>query len=115
MGTRAGILLLVLGSLGCGTVATARSVEGKARAYEIECVLAANCVAKAREVCGARFHVVSRWERPMVLPDARPGPRDYPQHFAHRVGDLAATSPVTGPSDATTAPPLRGLDVVCVN
>jgi hypothetical protein len=119
MGARAGILLLVLGSFGCGTAATARSVEGKTSAYEIECVLAANCVAKAREVCGERFHVVSRWERPMALPDARPdtrpGARDYPHQFAQRVAEWETHSSMTGPSDVATAPPLRGLDVVCVN
>jgi hypothetical protein len=115
MGARPGILLLVFGSFGCGTAATAHPVEGKASAYEIECIIAANCVAKAREVCGERFEVVSRWERPMVLPDARPGLRDYPQHFAQRVAEWETYSSTTGPSDAATEPPLRGLDVLCVN
>jgi hypothetical protein len=115
MGRRVGILLLVLGSFGCWTAATARSVEGKPSAYEIECVLATNCVAKAREVCGERFEVVSRWERPMALPDARPGLHDHPPHFGQRVAEWDAPSSITGPSDAATTPPLRGLDVVCVN
>jgi hypothetical protein len=108
-------MLLLLGPFGCGTVATARSVEGKASAYEIECVLADNCVAKAHQVCGERFQVVSKWERPMVIPDARPGRRGYPQHFAQPVADWEAYSSTTGPSDAAIAPPLRGLNVVCVN
>jgi hypothetical protein len=112
---RAGWLLPFFVSVGCGQTVTAHAVEGRAGAYEIECVEEARCVAKAREVCGERYQVLSKWEHPIILPEARPGAREYPRHFAQQVSDWEAYSSNTGPSDAATAPPLRGLDVVCVN
>jgi hypothetical protein len=115
MGMRSGSLLLSLVIVGCGQVVTADPVEGRSGAYEIECLKAATCVAKAHEVCGARFDVVSEWEHPIVMPDAHPGYRGQPRHFAHQVSGWEGYSSNTGPSDAATAPPLHRLDVVCAN
>ena len=115
MDMRAGWLLLFFGSVGCGQAVTARAVDGRPNAYEIECVQEASCVAKAREVCGEHYQVLSKWEHPIVLPEARPASREHPQHFAQQVSDWEAYSSHTGPSDAATALPLRGLDVMCVN
>lgn len=115
MGLRSSVLLLLLGAFGCGQAVTAHSVEGRSNAYEIECVQQAKCVAKAHEVCGERFEVLSKSEHPLALPDARPGSRDYPQHAAQQVSGWEAYSSNTGPSDAATVPPLRRLAVACVN
>jgi hypothetical protein len=115
MGMRSGFLLLSLGVIGCGQAVTAHPVEGRSGAYEIECVNAAKCVAKAREVCGARFDVVSEWEHPLILPDAHPGSHGEPLLIPQQMFAWNGSSSNTGPSDAASAAPLHRLDVVCAN
>jgi hypothetical protein len=115
MSARSGLWLVIFGAVGCGQAVTAHRVEGRPNAYEIECLQAAHCTAKAREVCGRTFDVVAEWEHPIILPDARPTQRDYPRLAAQQVSSWEAYSSHTGPSDAATAPPLHRLDVVCRN
>jgi hypothetical protein len=91
------------------------TAEGRPDAYEIECVKQGGCVAKAREVCGERFHVLSAWEQRLAMPDARPDLRDYPRLGAEQVAEWEGYSTNTGPSDAARALPLYGINVVCVN
>lgn len=107
--------LVIFTAVGCGQAVTAHPMEGRANAYEIECVEAARCTAKAREVCGKAYDVVAEWEHPIVLPDAHPAHRDYPRLAAQRVSTWETYSSNTGPSDASTAPPLHRMDVVCSN
>jgi hypothetical protein len=115
MVARAALVLSLLGSFACGQVATVRTAEGRPDAYEIECVKAAGCVAKAREVCGERFDVVSEWEQPLAMPDGRPALPDYPRVVPQQVAEWQGYSTNTGPSDGARAMPVYGINVVCVN
>jgi hypothetical protein len=106
---------------GCGKAATSEPVEGKPGGYAIECAEKAHCVARAQQVCGGRYQVVSEWAQPALLPDLPAsdamgsGPLlARPTYGAPRVAAWQAPSGNTGPALSDPAL-LRGLEVVCVN
>lgn len=116
MSVRAGLLLLLLGSFGCGKAVTSEPLSGRSGGYEIECARKAECVARAEQVCAGRYEVVSAWTQPALLPEL-PAPDPLlplralspPANSRRHV-----TSSNTGPAISDPALVSR-LEVHCVN
>jgi hypothetical protein len=111
----------MLAVVGCGKAVTSEPVTGKLGGYAIECAEKAHCVARAEQVCGGRYEVVSEWAQPALLPDLPAsdamgsGPLlARPVHTAPRVAAWQEPSGNTGPALSDPAL-LRGLEILCVN